>query len=72
MSNISNVLNLASELIVKYQNAKLKSYENIRHIMRKEGEILVPNKTEEYIFRLDEGWEIISKDNDYLTIRKTK
>jgi len=72
MSNISNVLNLASELIVKYQNAKLKSYENIRHIMRKEGEILVPNKTEEYIFRLDEEWKIVLQDKDFITIRKTK
>jgi len=72
MSNISNMLNLASELIVKYQNAKLKSYENIRHIMRKEGEILVPNKTEEYIFRLDEEWKIVLQDKDFITIRKTK
>jgi len=58
------------EEVAKFQNAKMKEYQNISHIMTKECEILVPNKTEEYTFRLNEGWKIIGQDKDYLIVRR--
>ncbi len=58
------------ETVAKFQNAKMKEYQNISHIMTKECEILVPNKTEEYTFRLNEGWKIIGQDKDMIIIRK--
>lgn len=58
------------EEVAKFQNAKMKEYQNISHIMTQECELLVPNKTEEYTFRLNEGWKIIGQDKDYLIIRR--
>ncbi len=68
---MSGLIAAILDTVTQYQNSKLKSYQNIRHVMTCDGEILVPNKTEEYVFRLQEGWEIIGQDNDYLIIRRT-
>ncbi len=63
---ITSILNT----IAQYNNAKVKEYQNIRHVMTQPCEILVPNETEEYVFRLNEGWKIIGQDKYYIIIRR--
>ena len=70
MGDFSNFVGSVVETIAKYNRATTKSYQNIRHVMTEECEILVPNETEEYVFRLQEGWKIISQDKGYLTVKR--
>ncbi len=65
-----NLIGTIIENIAKYSNAKTKVYSDIRHVMTKECEILVPNETEEYVFRLNEGWKITNQDKECLTIKR--
>lgn len=58
------------ETVAKYNRAITKPYQKIRHVMTKECEIFVPNETEEYVFRLNEGWKIIGQDKSYIIIRR--
>lgn len=67
---MTNLITSIIETIAKYNRATVKPYQNIRHVMTKEGEILVPNETEEYIFRLDEEWKITGQSKSYLTVRR--
>ncbi len=61
---MSDLITSIVETIAKYQRATKKPYQNVRHVMLKEGELLVPSDKEEYIFRLDEGWKITSQNKD--------
>ncbi len=65
---MSDLITSIVETIAKYQRATKKPYQNIRHVMTKECEILVPSDKEEYVFRLDEGWKITSQNEDTIII----
>lgn len=58
------------ETVAKYNRAINKPYQNVRHVMTKECEILVPNEFEEYIFRLDEKWKITYQNDKSITIKR--
>ena len=70
MEDISNLIGSIVETVAKYQRATRKPYQNIQHVMIKECEILVPSDSEEYTFRLNEGWKITNQDKDYLIIKR--
>lgn len=61
---MSDLISSIIETIAKYQRATKKPYQSIKHVMLKEGELLVPSDKEEYIFRFDEGWKIVSQNED--------
>ncbi len=65
---MSDLITSIVETIAKYQRATKKPYQNIKHVMTKECEILVPSDKEEYVFRLDEGWKITSQNEDTIII----
>ncbi len=67
---MSNLITSILDTVTQYQNAKIRSYQNILHVMLKESEMLVPNKTEEYVFHLNDGWKIINQDKECITIKK--
>ncbi len=67
---MTNLITSILDTVAQFENAKVNAYKNIKHIMTKDNEILIPNKTEEYVFRLNEGWKIIGQDKDYLIIRR--
>lgn len=70
MSEIMNLIGSAAEIIVKYKRAVVKPYQKIKHVMLRDGELLVPSDIEEYIFRLTEGWKIMSQNNNTIIIKK--
>lgn len=70
MGDLSNFIGSVVETVAKYNRATVKPYQKIKHVMTKDNEILVPSDIEEYTFRLNEGWKIISQDKVYLTIRR--
>lgn len=57
--------------IATYNRASLKPYKNIKHVMIKDGELLVPSDNEEYTFRLDEGWKVTHQNSQSVIIRRS-
>ena len=70
MGDISNFIGSFVETIAKYNRATIKPYQNIKHVMTIDNAILVPNETEEYVFRLNEEWKIISQNEYYLIVKR--
>ncbi len=68
---MSDLITSIVETIAKYQRATKKPYQNIRHVMTKECEILVPSDKEEYVFRIGEGWKIATQ-NKYTIVMEKK
>ncbi len=58
------------ETVAKYNRATIKPYQNISHVMMKEGEMLVPSDDESYTFRLNEGWKITFQNKESIIIKR--
>ncbi len=64
-----NLIGAILDTVTMYQNAKMRSYQNIHHIMEKEIEVQVPSTIERYTFKLN-GWKIIDVNGELITIEK--